>query len=62
MYIRKRQDPVSLKGTSARFSGDVANAVRQAKPGDQYSFTEVKVKCSGDQSDRRVNGLSFNIK
>lgn len=61
-YTRKRQDPVLLKGKGARFVGEVATAVRQAKPGDQYSFTEVKVRCSGDQSARRINGLSFRIK
>ena len=61
-YIRKRQDAVSLKGSGARFVGDVASAISQAKPGDQYSFTEMKVRCPGDPSDRRVNGLSFRIK
>ena len=61
-YIRKRQDPTELKGKGARFTGKIASAVRYAKPGDQYAFTDVKVRCSGDKASRRVNGLAFNVK
>ncbi len=61
-YTRKRQDPVELKGTGARFSGQVANAIRAAQPGDQYAFTDVKARCPGDTAGRRVNSLAFKIK
>lgn len=61
-YTRKRQDAVLIEGKGGRFSGQVAEAIRQAKPGDQYSFTNVKVRCPGDMANRRVNGLSFKIK
>lgn len=61
-YTRKRQDPVELKGTGGRFSGQVASAVKQAKPGDQYAFTDVKARCPGDSAGRRVNGLTFQIR
>ena len=49
-------------GNGGRFSGKVLNAIRQAKPGDQYVFTNVKVKCPSDKVDRRVNGLAFHIR
>lgn len=61
-YTRKREDPVKIEGRGGRFSGKVAQAVRQAKPGDSYAFTEVKAKCPGDPTSRRVNGLSFTIR
>ena len=61
-YTRKRQDAVEVKGTGGRFSGQIASAVRQAKPGDQYAFTDVKAKCPGDKAGRRVNGLTFKIR
>lgn len=61
-YTRKRQDPISIQGKGGRFAGEVLNVVRQAKPGDQYSFTEMKVRCPGDRAGRRVNGLSFSIR
>ena len=62
IYNRVRQDAFSMKATAGRFSGKISSAIRQAKPGDQYSFTDVKVRCPGDQVDRRINGLSFKIK
>ena len=62
IYNRIRQDAFSMKATAGRFSGKIANVIRQAKPGDQYSFTDIKVRCPGDQIPRRVNGLSFKIK
>jgi gliding motility-associated protein GldM len=61
-YTRKRQDAVELKGTGGRFSGQISTAVRQAKPGDQYAFTDVKARCPGDKAGRRVNGLTFKIR
>jgi len=61
-YTRKRQDAVEVKGTGGRFSGQIASAVRQAKPGDQYAFTDVKARCPGDKAGRRVNGLTFKIR
>ncbi len=62
VYTRKRQDAVLLEAKGGRFSGKVLLAVKQAKPGDQYSFTNVMVKCSGDMSSRRINGLAFRIR
>lgn len=61
-YTRKRQDPVEVIGTGGRFAGKAASVIKQAKPGDQYAFTNVKARCPGDKAARRVNGLSFKIK
>lgn len=61
-YTRKREDPVEIQGKGGRFGGKVSSAVRQAKPGDQYAFTNVKARCPGDKAGRRVNGLAFKIK
>lgn len=61
-YVCKRCDPLELQGTGARFTGVISDVVRRAKPGDQYTFTEVKVRCPGDVAGRRVNGLSFKIR
>lgn len=61
-YTRKRQDPVEIQGKGGRFTGQVASAVKQAKPGDQYAFTDVKARCPGDKAGRRVNGLAFKVK
>jgi len=61
-YTRKRADPVEVRGEGNRFKGNVSSVVRQAKPGDQYAFVDVKAKCPGDIVARRVNGLTFRIR
>lgn len=61
-YTRTRQDPVEIQGTGNSFPQNVLNVITQAKPGDQYAFTEVKARCPGDITARRVNGLSFKVK
>ena len=61
-YTRKRQDPVEIQGKGGRFTGNVLKVVRQAKPGSQYAFTNVKARCPGDSAGRRVNGLAFKIR
>jgi hypothetical protein len=61
-YTRKRQDAIRRDGTGGSFSGEVLNLVRSAKPGDQYAFTDVKVRCPGDAAARRVNSLAFQVR
>ena len=61
-YVCKRCDAVEMQGRGGRFTGQISRVIRQAKPGDQYAFTDVKVRCPGDVAGRRVNGLSFKIR
>ena len=61
-YVCKRCDPIELQGSGRRFTGMISRVIRQAKPGDQYVFTGVKVRCPGDRVGRRVNGLSSKIR
>lgn len=61
-YTRARQDPTEVKGNGASFSGPALAAIQAAKPGDQYTFIDVKAKCPGDVAGRQVNGLAFQIK
>lgn len=61
-YTAKRQDPVEVKGTGARFSGQTLAVIKQATPGSQYAFVDVKARCPGDSAARRVNGLTFKIR
>jgi gliding motility-associated protein GldM len=61
-YTRKRADPVELICRGNRFDSEVLELVRKAKPGDKYTFTDVKVKCPGDIVARRANSLLFKIK
>lgn len=61
-YLAKRQDPVTLYNTGAKFNGSVQDYISRAKPGDAYFFDEVKVKCPGDASARNLGSLVFRIK
>lgn len=61
-YTQKGMEPIELKGTGGRFEGEILNTTKQAKPGDQYAFTNVKARCPGDVASRKINGLSFKIK
>jgi hypothetical protein len=61
-YTPKGKDPIELTGQGARFKGNISQAIKAAKPGAQYSFTNVRARCPGDVTARRVNGLSFKIR
>jgi len=62
VYVARRQDPVPVVNVGAQFTDRTAQLTQQAKPGDIYYFHNVKVRCPGDQSNRSVNSLVFNIR
>ncbi len=61
-YTPKRKDVVILSGGKGKFSGLISQYVKKAKPGDQYAFVDVKVKCPGDKHARSANSLYFKIR
>ena len=60
--IPRRSDPVALLNNGADYSAASRELVKRAKPGDVYYFTDVKVKCPGDNTARVINSLVFKIK
>ncbi|MEM9837906.1 MAG: GldM family protein [Pseudomonadota bacterium] len=61
-YIAKRQDPIVSVNQGARYNAKSQRMVRQAKPGDVFTFSNVRVQCDGDSASRRVNSLVFFIR
>jgi hypothetical protein len=61
-HTQKNEDPIELVGKGARFSGDILDVVKRAKPGDAYAFVNIKARCPGDIIGRHVNGLMFRIR
>jgi hypothetical protein len=61
-YTAKRKDPVKLSARGGPFKGMVNKIIKQADSGDQYTFTDVKVKCPGDIVGRPANSLYFKIR
>jgi len=62
LYVPKREDAIPVLNGGARFQGDALKYVKIAKPGDTYSFIDVKAQCPGDVAPREINSLVFNIK
>jgi len=60
--VRPNEDAREYINKGGRFEGDVLEAVKKAKAGDQYMFTKVKARCPGDLAGRRLNGLAFSIR
>ena len=61
-YTAKRKDPVMLNARGGKFKGMMNKIIKQAASGDQYTFTNVKVKCPGDVVGRPANSLYFKIR
>ncbi len=61
-YLAKRQDPITKINAGARWSGEIAELIQKAKPGDAYFFDDVKCKCPGDIAARNIGSISYKIK
>lgn len=62
VYASKRADPIEIYGTGGRFRDKALSAIRSARPGDSYFFTEIKAKCPGDEVSRSINSMAFHVK
>jgi len=62
IYIPKRQDPIEVINSGARYSANARNLVSRAKPGDIFIFENVRAKCPGDAGTRKINSMFFKIK
>ena len=61
-YTARRKDPVMLNARGGTFKGMMNRVIKQAASGDQYTFTNVKVKCPRDVVGRPANSLYFKIR
>jgi len=62
VHVAKRQDPVEAVNSGARYNDKAKRLVMRAKPGDIYYFDNVKARCPGDGSGRKINSMVFKIK
>lgn len=60
--VPKRQDAVEALNSGGGYKSRAQSLIKQAKPGDIYYFMDVKARCPGDSSGRKINSLVFNIK
>jgi GldM C-terminal domain len=61
-FIPKKQEPVSLVCTSAKFDTKVAEQIVKAKAGDYVMFSNITTKCQGDITARTIAPLFFTVK
>lgn len=62
IYIPKDGEIKEARHAGGKFTGSVRQYVENTKPGDVFLFQNVKGRCPGDSSARRLNGLNFYIK
>jgi hypothetical protein len=60
--IAIRSDRVPNLNRGAQFNARSRELINQARPGDTYLFTDIKVRCPGDVATREVNSIAFNIR
>lgn len=61
-YTQKRLDPVFVRNESGEFSSRTLSVTSRAKPGDVYTFTNVRAACPGDTDARPINSLAFFVR
>lgn len=61
-YYAKRQDPVSVSNSGARWGSQAQEMVNKAKPGDAYFFDDIKCKCPGDVAARNIGSIAVKIR
>jgi gliding motility-associated protein GldM len=57
-----RKDIMDAQNEGARFSPKAQNLINMAKPGDRYTFMDIKARCPGDKAARPINALVFDIR
>ncbi|HKK76771.1 MAG TPA: gliding motility protein GldM [Saprospiraceae bacterium] len=62
VYAPPREDLQEFVNVGQAFTGGARNAVSQAKPGDTYYFNNVRAKCPGDNTPRKINPMVFKIR
>jgi gliding motility-associated protein GldM len=61
VHIARREDPKQAN-VSGPISADATRLASAAKPGDQYSFMNIKGRCPGDAAGRELGSMSFFVK
>ena len=62
LYIPAREDPLAAQNAGGAFSGQTAQLVSRAKPGDNFTFKNIKAKCPGDAAPRDLGSMAFSIR
>lgn len=60
--LPKLGDPVVVQNNGGDFGEDALRIIKTTKHNDIYYFDEIRAKCPGDITTRKLNGMMFRIK
>ncbi len=61
VYLPRGSDAKTQPVTGGTYNGEAKAMVNQAKPGDRYSYEQIRTRCPGDQGSRSLPSLMVNI-
>lgn len=61
LYIPQRADAVVSTNVGTNWSASTKRLIDLAKPGDNFTFRNIKARCPGDQGPRDLGTLGFQI-
>jgi hypothetical protein len=61
-HISQNEKVVESSNRGPRYIDESRELINAAKPGDIYTFHNVKAKCPGDAAARKINSMVFKIK
>lgn len=59
--VAKRQDPEFADNRGPKIDGQAAALQAKANPGDKFLIQDIKCKCPGDQVERKLSDMIFDI-
>ena len=60
--IPYEQKAIEINNPGARYNEEARKIIDEARPGDIYTFNNVKARCPGDVVSRKINSMVFKIK
>lgn len=61
IYIGKSENPLQAVNPGGLFTPQVLELITNAKVGGQVIFDNIRAKCPGDESGRKINNMAFKI-
>ena len=61
-HIRQNEKAIESSNRGPRYTDESRKLINDGKPGDIYTFHNVKAKCPGDPAGRMINSMVFKIK
>lgn len=61
IYIPREKDPIQVSNPGGLFIPKALNLVQTVNVNDQIIFDNIRAKCPGDETGRKINNMAFKI-